>query len=110
MIVTHVHLDPGEALLLSDLGLRQNITRSISTNPTVDVTLLSALSTKKLPDWYTEDLAFNIPDSQRDTPQERWMLTKGRYRYRTWQTLGLHHLGRIDDDIGKCRSRESACL
>jgi len=86
MVVTHVHLDSGEALLLSDFGLRQDITRSISTNPTVDVTLLSALSTEKLPDWYTEDLAFDIPDCQLDTTQARWLLTKGRYRYQTWQT------------------------
>ena len=85
-MVTHVHLDSGEALLLSDFGLRQNITRSISTNPTVDVTLLSALSTEKLPDWYTEDLAFDVPRCQRDTPREGCMLTKGRYRYQTWQT------------------------
>jgi len=85
-MVTHVHLDSGEALLLSDFGLCQNITGSISTNPTVDVTLFSALSTEKLPDWYTEDLAFDIPDCQRDTTQERWLLTKGRYRYQTWRT------------------------
>jgi len=85
-MVTHVHLDSGEALLLSDFSLRQNITRSISTNPTVDVTLLSALSTEKLPDWYTEDLAFDIPDCQCDTAQEEWLLTKGQYRYQTWRT------------------------
>jgi hypothetical protein len=71
MMITHVHLDPSEALLLSDFGLRQDITRSITTNPTVDVTLLSALSTKKLPDWYTENLAFDIPDFQCDIPWER---------------------------------------
>jgi hypothetical protein len=65
MKVTYVHLDPSEPLLLSDFGLRQNITRSISTNPAVDVTLFSALSTEQLPDWYTEDLAFDIPDCQR---------------------------------------------
>jgi hypothetical protein len=69
MKVTYVHLDPSEPLLLSDFSLRQNITRSITTNPTVDVTLFSALSTEKLPNWYTEDLAFDIPDSQRDTPR-----------------------------------------
>jgi hypothetical protein len=86
MKVTYVHLDPSEPLLLSDFGLRQNITRSISTNPTVDITLLSTLSTEKLPDWYTEDLAFNIPDCQRDTPREGCKLTKGRYRYQTWRT------------------------
>jgi hypothetical protein len=72
MVVTHVHLDPSEALLLSDFGLRQNITGSVTTNPTVDITLLSALSTEKLPDWYTEDLAFDIPDCQHDVSQGRW--------------------------------------
>jgi hypothetical protein len=71
MTVTYVHLDPSKALLLSDFGLRQDITRSIPTNPTVDITLFSALSTEQLPDGYTENLAFDVPDCQCGTPQGR---------------------------------------
>jgi len=86
-MVTYIHLDPSETLLLSYFSLRQNITRSITTNPAVHVTLFSALSSEQLPDWHTENLAFDIPEGQRGTTlREGGMLTKGRYRYQTWRT------------------------
>jgi hypothetical protein len=61
--ITHIHLDPGEALLLPDLGLGQHIRRPVPADPAIDGARFANFTAEQLPHGHAKDFAFDVPDA-----------------------------------------------
>lgn len=66
-----VHLDSGESLLLPELGLGEDIGRSVASDPAVDLNFVPNSAAKELPYRNAELLSLDIPESDVESGDSR---------------------------------------